>query len=1017
MRTWLLIGVLFVLAAVAYWFRVQAPVEQPVMRRVTLARAPAAAPQALSPNAALAQFRGRYHLSPDRRFLAALAAADGFGATGPQPPVTAHYRDGGWGITAGAVEEGRLPAYPDFGDALTLLRARAAARLAGLHTVPGSATVADQAATLFDENTLLTALAAADKGYKPGEVAVSDLTAAAQAAARLAYFDVDKTGATDGFYGRALALVALAETAGGKPMPKEEGLLASAMGYSAAAAQAAAGLPAEDPWHLYLERDDDGLERLARSTPGQTEAAYLWLRRLAELDRKVDWLGWYRQRFEHTPAAAELDVVDTQMALEGQDTEKPGSMVLAMAAVANVHGVAPALTATELLPLFPGKVIGDFEQGLKGMQASMTGPYFTADDYAGYYRGYFYTAVYDWCVYLLDQWGRVDNAKDFYAKLGGAPGEAAHEIYVWYGDKIASEENRVAPRQLMQDLAAVQLLGAPIYSESVETTFSRLNAGSPEQRAAADRFGALYDTRTSLRYDYLNLLFYARDLSGVDDIYASLVSQQSDDESYARISAYSYGDDVADLLRVADDPRLAVDVRRMALEWMPDPAQNAAGMRAAYDKLLQQYPTKGALYEDYLDFLADRKDYDAMIRVARLWLVSQPNDKSIFDYWKATDAIADAQLKQGDAQAAWTTLVPSLFKGGEPPVVPSSNMSTSGYGAAMSEGVKISLAMGQKAMAEAIAQEEADTYSDSLGSQTSLLRVWWSEGRYADAAAKLAAWGHPISSWQWYKTLGKTFDDTLGSDPVRAGQAFTALRGAHLPISGLYDITAAVEWGGHPDVALALVELMFPKGVTAVADLSWGYGLVKREQGQAAAEAWIKPKLPPVGLDQQSLYFYFNQQYELLWDLIPDPGQTHEPDEVWLMRAAGSVQGDTPTPEQLQSLKVYLAQGGERWYPTLGRYVMGDDDGHTFLDKPLPPRALSEASYYLALRAAASGDYRAALDWLNVDLDTDDIRNGEYAWGDALLSNWAGWKLSLPVLAKEGKLFSEHVDTSGDNDF
>ena len=1017
MRTRILLGVLSLFAAAAYWFSQRAPVAAPpaVAVRPAPPRAAAPAPALLTPEEALAQFRSRYHLSPDRRFLSAVAAVDGFAAAGPQPPVTAHFQDGVWVVTAGSIEEGRLPAYPDFGDALTLLRTHAAARLAGLHAVAGTVTPADQAATRFDENTLLTTLTAINKGYEPGEIPVGDLTAAAQAAVRLAYFDVDKTGATDGLDARALALVVLAETAGGKLMPKEEGLLASIMGYSAAAERAAQALPAEDPWRLYLQKDDDGLERLARSDRQAGEAAYLWLRRLAELDRKLDWVGWYRQRFEHTAAGAELNVVDTQMALEGQDTEKPGSQVLAMAAVAGVHGVAPALTLTEQLPLFPGKVIGDFEQGLKGMQGSMSGPYFTADDFASYYRGYFYTAVYEWCIYLLDEWGRIDNAKDFHTKLGDAPGEAARELYVWYGDKIASEQNGIGSQQLLRDVSGLQVLGTPVYSEAVEATFARLTVGSPEVRSAADRFGALYDTRSSLRYAYVNLLYYARDLSGMNDIYASLVSQESDDNSYAKLSQEAYYDDSADLLRQAADPRLNADVRRTALDWLPDPSAHVDAVRAAYDGLIRQYPTKGVVYEDYLKFLQMQKDYDAMMRVARIWLVSQPRDKSIFDYWKATDALADAQLKNGDAKQAWTTLAPSLFDGGDPPVVPSSTMHTSGFGAAMSEGVIISLAMNQKGMAEAIAQEEADTYSDSLSSQRGLLRVWWSEGRDAEAAARIAAWKQPIAPRQWYRLIGKTFDETLGNDPIRAGQALMAMRQAHLPVNGLYSMIMAVDWSGHPDVALAMTELMFPKGVAAVADLSWGYGIVKKDKGQAAAEAWLMPKLPAVGLDEQSLYFYDNSQYELLWDVIPDPGKTSSPDELWLLRASGSVQGGSLTPEQLQSLKAYLAQGGQRWYPTLGRYVMGDDDGKSFLDKPLPTRALSEASYYLALHAAATGDYAAAVDWLNVDLDTGDTRNGEFVWGNNLLSNWAAYKQSLAVLAKQGKLYTEYVNTSKDD--
>lgn len=1011
-RIGLLVLLVVLVAAAVYWtgFRPDNSNVQKSSPVTVVAVKPAQPlPKSMTPAEAMALYRSGYRLPVDRRMIEGLAIASAFPGTAKSDSVQSRFQDGRWEIRIDNKLAGYLPTYPDFSDAMILLRRAAAERLHGLKVTPGSsAPTLATAAVAFDEAHLEYTLFCLNHAYQSNGLTTNGLKLAAQALSRLAYLEDDQTGTADELYAKAMAMVALAEASTGSTMPEAEGLLASAMGYSGTADRLAETLLHDNAWRLYLMRNDAALQELAKRYPQSSAVKYFWLQRLADLDRRNDWGVWFRRNYADDISVAALG---TEFRLQGHAPIVNGANNVANAVIASVIGASAASDEFQLKDprLAAATVLTAFSQGMASVGTQIAGPYMTANDIGAYYRGYLYDAYYRLALYLIDVWGQPADAAAFNTGLASASGAAAQQFHAWDDLKIASETGGVSLQQITAAVDADTSFDPAMYNSVITQFMARQQAGSPLNRAAARQLAARYDTRPALRADYVDLLWYALDVPGVNDIYVSLSGQESKADPFYRLFIYAYNGDDASLLKVAQNTQLGPDARIAALDDLSVLPSRANKITTAYQNLVRQYPTAGDVYADYIGFLQKQKDYAAVAKVARLWLASQPADKNVFDFWNATIAVADAELQQGKADEAWGALSPALFRPQHIKTVfgTVSFTSSTGYGKALDEGVKIALARGDIATASNLAREVSSTYSDSFSSQMAWLRVLWTQGQYPAAAQWLAAWKNPVTDWQWRHDAGKTFVDVFGKQTAQAARAFAALILAHaVPTQALFEIVSAELDAGQPGVAFSLVQQIPLTGEGKLLNLVTAYTWLKQDKGMQAAEAWLAPRLPAQHRDFQSMFFYDGQAYELLWSMIPDTAGLQRPEQVWLLRAAAAAQGEPLTGTQNTAMHDYFATAGDGWYQMLGRYVYGEGKADAILDRKLDAHALSEASYYLALRALKDGHYRQGAEWLNVDMDTDQLRNGEYRWGQQLLSSWLNKRQSLQVLARKGQLFN-----------
>jgi hypothetical protein len=119
--------------------------------------------------------------------------------------------------------------------------------------------------------------------------------------------------------------------------------------------------------------------------------------------------------------------------------------------------------------------------------------------------------------------------------------------------------------------------------------------------------------------------------------------------------------------------------------------------------------------------------------------------------------------------------------------------------------------------------------------------------------------------------------------------------------------------------------------------------------------------------------------------------QVHDGDEeenMWLMRAVAATSGDSIPAEHRREVERHFAKRTANRYRIFGRHLLGLEDEKAVLAAPATRRALSEARYYLGLKAEQAGRLRDAAYWYARCIELDERLNAEDYWARDRLSHW-----------------------------
>lgn len=956
------------------------------------------------------------HLRPDARFVSALGIIERFPDSPGDAAPTAEFARGKWSVSYEGHQMGTLPEYPDFSDAMTLLRQVARQRSGDLH-LAGNPVTKDETASgarVLDEHSLIEALRSANSRYAQGGLSGADLTMAAEAVSRLAFLEHDFMGTADGLYAKAMALLALAETATGQPMPKEEAMLASGMGYEGAAWAQTKMLTHDDTWRSYLESDDDALEHAARLHPDDPDSNYLWLRRLAESNRGQEWASLMQRRYGS--GAPPVSVFDTEVRMLDLEPLEGGSTTLPLLVLSSLPGAERLGTNPPDTARQPAEVLVDFDQGASRLQEAIKGPYLTADDAVAYYRGFLDTGLAMLGVYYLDRLDDQGQAKAYLDELGKAHDANGLELHAWYDAKWHGDQGDLSMEDLMASMAAAKTINPGTYHGAWSRVTGNSAGDDPKMRAAAWQLASLYDSRTEMRRHFADTLHWINDIPDFERTYLSLADQESERYPFIKLRLAGYDDDLEALFRAAEDKRLDKYTRVLALVDVRDVRDAPKQVSEAYKAILSDYPDYSFAYVNYARFLDNVQDYAEIERIAPAWLSADEKGATGFDYPDACVAIAGAELHLRHADKAWQTISKVLFEKAEDPA--SQPVIANYYGPVLSEGVYAALGQGDFTEAEMLAHTAAERYPDCFECQEPLLNVYWKEKRYDDAAQYLASWPYRIPPWQWAHNFAYMFAQAFKSDTNAGVEAYKAMKSAKIPggVTVLGYLATGIEYT-NPDLAYAIrhARKVLPFDVEGLDDILADYNYFKRTKGAEYARAYALPKLKanqallkdPGEWSARALITYQSGVYDLVWDVTPDPEVSADPAMIWLFRASAYVQDPVETPQQLAALKRHFAKAGDGWPDLLGKYLLGYADAAAILDRPLDVRSLSEASYYFALRALAEHRYTDAENWLEVDFEAQRTETSAYWWGENLRAHWNLAYQVLPVLDKKGTLYQD----------
>jgi len=273
-----LVALLVLAAAAVVVIRSPRHSSRPVARRVS-----AAAPESVATPIAIPADSGLtfqvlrdralapYRLRPDRRWILAVTETRRLAGV-PDSALTIQFASGRWTVRCGSQPVGSLSDLPDFPEMLDVLTdwARTQAWSHGWSDNTGPER-ADLARAL-ERMDAPSALREADRAWANGARDAALFRDAARAYAMLSLETPGWDGRSDLIAARGMAMLAYARALGSDDPRRESCLLATAMGYPAAARQWARSLAATDPLRLYVNGDDTALERSAGIGAGSERA-------------------------------------------------------------------------------------------------------------------------------------------------------------------------------------------------------------------------------------------------------------------------------------------------------------------------------------------------------------------------------------------------------------------------------------------------------------------------------------------------------------------------------------------------------------------------------------------------------------------------------------------------------------------------------------------------------------------------------------------------------------------------
>jgi len=965
----------------------------------------------LTPRNALAQLHEHYRLPPDRRFILGLLQLQKLLAPDTTAALELKFLDHAWQIYLNKEKLAQLSEFPDFVEAKQmLLEVSTRLRPSLSDFVDTRIKTPPQPLRGYTLTTTLQRLRSLNESWRRGNRDIDSLLAGVDALARLSWSVHDLLEDQDTIMARTLSLMVLAERGLGQPLHREESMLAEAMGYHSHAKKMAEQLRRDDPWRLFVLKEKALLSQQAQAAGASADSIDLWLAQLARDDTPKEWTQWFNRHYDlrQNPVFA----LQTAYSLGGfyPKTLAIRMMPLTIARVTEksppkshkaLEELAKNLELDELVELArlidavvkasriePDRIM----KNIAATASDYAGPFFDAEAYQSYYRGIYFSSLYRLGLHYLDHRNDLGQATRFSHYLGSGNHPSVAELSTWYGNLLAAQKNQLDMEALLQDLRRASHIGTATLERTLEELLPRYSFGSPHVDHAVDYLFSRLDSRISHRFTLAGLSrSYLLHLSLSEKLYNSIEQAETRSQYYLSAWLGKYHGRPEQVTAVVGNQELAPYVRGKAAGLLVEMEPPAAQTEALLRKLVEEHPQEWKVHDTYIQYLQEDGDYDSAMAVAMHWLKHVNEDSDAFDYWNAVIAVSRQQLSLGNAEAAWQAV---------------NSITESEYGGALYQATQVKLAQSDMDGALAWARRGLERYPSSDKAILNMAEVLWHQGKHREAAKLLLDKQQRFGSEDWRWQIGARFAETFTERSAETVPAFRALRDAGLSPEKLMNIPPALADKKLFRLAFdTQKELKFDGWGQAQFDVN-AYVYLAKAEGREAAIKWLDARIPANRRNFAGMIFFGENQFSLLWDLIPDPASDRYPETVWLYRAAALAQG-APLSEQRRSrlMEYYQNHSGNN-YDRMGRYILGFSDGSDLLETPMNERTLSESAFYFGLAALRKSRLDEACDWFKLATRYSSTKNGEYRWSYSRLYRWKNAGQSLQVQLDQGKLIS-----------
>ncbi|HKH46180.1 MAG TPA: tetratricopeptide repeat protein [Thermoanaerobaculia bacterium] len=960
------------LSGAGSWFPAERERPQPPSRsgeETLLAMAPADLPVAV---------RERYRLQPDRRLLAAVAAVHRL-QTGTKPElVKAEWVDGRWRLLAGSDEVGVLSELPGFEEATDLLArwasglpsAPAAAGSPGsdLAGIEGSIQAVDAAALL----EALSSLGGSPADLRRDPAKMRSITSGL---AWLSTMTVDHLEQADVLLGEAWAWVVIARASGATPDAGSEPLIARALGYEAAAAQAAASLVQDDPVRLYAESDEARLGALCARRKTDRSCHFLRLALLAERSQDER----FRAALQGSPFRNErsLALRGLETRLSDFDGGNAGSDLAELAIQAVSLPAGPDEASVEARTR-------DFEAAVDRL-AERGGLVDRAAVQAAY-RAPFYSGLFDEARFMIDQYASGSAAQDLAASIATPAAGTAEELRRWIEVNGPVLDGSRDMRPAANLLASARSIGvAPLFDLSVVIT-KHVASTDPLRRGPIPALFERMDTRPSHRVMAARVADRSLTSPGLFEKLASAAAEAAPHQSEelpAQVAELRA--DTARLREIAGDPAMPSYAQVVALDTLASLGKaDDAFVRSRYEAIAAD-PDEGP---DYLvDFLEERGDLAGAVAAVEAAL-KRSRDPLVSAHYQTEKA--RLLLKMGNAERAFAAVQPALDSYKEE---------------ALLQGAAIELARKHPDRALELAQAALDRYPDRSSETSGLIaRARWQQNQYAVAAKELAESRNGIVG-PWNRHLPEAFAETFATAPEeQARRAFSELAAAGIVPHVLASVAVALGKKGDLAVALELLEGLRDPAPEWQDQIRFAtYDLIKEKSGPDAALAWVRKTVPDRS-HNFALTLYQMRRYDLLLGLFANGETSTSPGIVRMIKAASHLHLRETSGPRWDGLVAEIAKDpADDFFARAARYLVGKTDEAKVFETFPHDGDLASIGWIQGVKAASEGRFTDADSWFQVALESGMQQQPPHAWSWVIESEWLQAERSLEVLEKKGE--------------